>query len=87
MEEEKKDSLQPHLPPVKELIGINRSDCGIVEADFEERDINVLACRINADSSLYPPSQLPEDQRKLPDFVWRISERPLAWRDIFVVEN
>ena len=87
MEDEKKDSLRPHLPPVKELVGINRSDCGIVEADFEEREINVLSCRINADSSLYPPSQLPEDQRKLPDFVWREDERPVVWRDIFLVEN
>ena len=87
MEEEKKDSLRPQLPPVKELVGINRSDCGIVEADFEEREINVLSCRINADSEMYPPSKLPEDQRKLPDFLWREEERPVVWRDIFLVEN
>ena len=87
MEEEKKDSLRPDIPPVKELIGINRSDCGIVEADFEDREVNVLACRINADSKVYPPSKLPEEQRKLPDFVWRVEERPQVWQDIFVIEN
>lgn len=84
MEEEKKDSLNPNLPPTKELIGINRSDCGIVEADFQEREINVLACRINADSQLFPPSKLPEEERKLPNFIWRSEERPWVWRDIFV---
>lgn len=87
MEEEKKDSTNSNLPAVKELIGINRSDCGIVEADFEEREINVLACRINAESRVYPPSKLPEDQRKLPDFVWRVDERPQVWRDIFIVDE
>ncbi|MDO5654808.1 MAG: OstA-like protein [Flavobacteriaceae bacterium] len=87
MEEEKKDSLQINKAPVKELVGINRSDCGIVEADFEERDINVISCRINAESQLYPPSKLPEDQRKLPEFLWREDERPLVWRDIFIIEN
>lgn len=87
MEEEKKDSLNPNVVPVKELIGINRSDCGIVEADFEEREFNVLACKINAESKLYPPSKLPEDQRKLPGFVWRVNERPNTWRDIFVVDT
>ena len=85
MEEEKEDSLKdPNLPPQKELIGINRSDCGIVEADFEEREINVLACRINADSKLYPPSMLPNDERKLPNFKWRSEERPIIWQDIFI---
>src|SRR5690606_29179343 len=87
MEEERKDSLNPDIPPVKELIGINRSDCGIVEADFEDREVNVLACRINADSKVYPPSKLPEEQRKLPDFVWRVEERPQVCQDIFVIEN
>lgn len=87
MEDEKKDSTNLKLPPKKELVGINRSDCGIVEADFEEREIQVLSCRINADSEMYPPSKLPEDQRKLPDFIWRQAERPLQWRDIFIIDS
>lgn len=71
----------------KELVGINRSDCGIIEADFEARDLNVVSCRINAESKLYPPSKLDEKERLLPDFSWREKERPLRWQDIFLVEN
>lgn len=67
----------------KELIGINRSDCGIIEADFEDREMQVISCRIKAKSKLYPPSKIPEDQRKLPNFVWRNDERPMVWKDIF----
>ncbi|MGI9527698.1 MAG: OstA-like protein [Weeksellaceae bacterium] len=72
----------PGMP--KDLIGINRSDCGIIEADFEQREVNVISCRIKAKSKLYPPSKMPSEERKLPGFIWRESERPLVWQDIFL---
>ncbi len=73
---------------IKELIGINTSDCGIIEADLELRELNVISCRIGADSEFYPPSKLAEEKRKLPNFIWREKERPLRWQDIFLkVEN
>ncbi|MDO5509794.1 MAG: OstA-like protein [Weeksellaceae bacterium] len=70
-----------------ELMGINRSDCGIIEADLEERDIHVISCRIDADSKFYPPSRFPDDERYLPDFAWYEDMRPKRWQDILIVET
>lgn len=80
-EDKEKSKSNPNIP--KKLVGINRSDCGIIEADFEEREINVISCKIKATSKLYPPTKVPDDERKLPGFIWRDTERPKVWRDIF----
>ena len=68
---------------VKERIGINTSDCGIIEAEIKGSDVEVLACRIQATSKLYPESKLPEKARYLKDFKWRGDEKMLRWQDIF----
>lgn len=70
-----------------ELVGINRSDCGIIEVDFEERLMNITSCKIKASSKFYPASKFPKQQRFLPNFIWREKERPKKWRDIFLVNN
>lgn len=67
----------------KERIGINMSDCGIIEAEINGNDVDVLACRIQAASKLYPESKLPEKSRYLKDFVWRADEKMERWQDIF----
>ncbi len=73
-------------PKTKEInrIGINKSDCGIIEADFYERTVNIIECNINGEGKLYPVSKLLENERKLKDFVWREKERPKKWTDIFL---
>jgi len=68
----------------KDRIGINRSDCGIIEADFVNKKVNIIGCRINAQAELYPESKLPQNQRYLKDFVWLSKERLNKWQDIFV---
>jgi len=67
----------------KERIGINLSDCGIIEAEINGNDVEVLACRIQATSKLYPESKLPESAKFLKDFNWRENEKMLRWQDIF----
>lgn len=67
----------------KERIGINLSDCGIIEAEINGKNVDVLACRIQATSKLYPESKLPEKSRFLKDFIWRGNERMHRWQDIF----
>lgn len=67
----------------KERIGINTSDCGIIEAEINGNQVDVLACRIQATSKLYPESKLPETSRYLKDFKWRGDEIMLRWQDIF----
>lgn len=68
----------------KERIGINLSDCGIIEAEINGKNVDVLSCRIQANSKLYPDSKLPETARYLKDFRWRGDERMLRWQDIFI---
>lgn len=67
----------------KERIGINMSDCGIIEAEISGNNIDVLACRIQASSKLYPESKLPEKLRYLKDFNWRGEEQMKHWKEIF----
>ncbi len=67
----------------KERIGINTSDCGIIEAEIKGSEVEVLACRIQATSKLFPESKLPEKSRYLKDFKWRGDEKMHRWQDIF----
>ncbi len=64
--------------------GINKSTCGIIEADFYERIVNIVECNINGQGKVYPVSMLPANNRYLADFVWRSKERPKRWQDIFL---
>lgn len=73
----------PEKNKPKERIGINLSDCGIIEADIDGNDVEVLSCRIQATSKLYPESKLPEKSRYLKDFHWRGDEQLKRWQDIF----
>lgn len=67
----------------KERIGINLSNCGIIEAEIEGSNVEVLACRIQANSKLYPESKLPPEAKFLKDFKWRGEEKMKHWTDIF----
>lgn len=71
----------------KDLLGINRSDCGIIEASFYEREIDIISCRIGQQSHLYPPFEFPEEEQYLPDFEWRGDEKFNRWQDIMVPEK
>lgn len=67
----------------KERIGINLSNCGIIEAEIDGNNVDVLACRIQAASKLYPESKLPPELKYLKDFKWRGDEKMKRWQDIF----
>lgn len=77
------DEADPAKNKPKERIGINLSDCGIIEADINGNDVDVLSCRIQATSKLYPESKLPDKSKFLKDFKWRGDERMKRWQEIF----
>ena len=68
----------------KDRIGINLSDCGIIEVEITKSDVDVLACLIQANSRLYPESKIPDEMLFLNNFKWRGDERMRRWQDIFV---
>ncbi len=69
---------------IKERIGINIATCGIIEAEFEERKIQVVSCNIGANADTSPMSLVPKEKRFFPDFNWNTKDRLKKWQDIFV---
>lgn len=65
-------------------IGVSVSTCGIIEALFEERQIQVIECNIGANIDTYPMSKISDKERFFPDFNWNTKDRIRKWKDIFL---
>lgn len=71
----------------KELIGITAMTCSNMHFKFdEEGSLEELYYLVAPDGKTYPPSKFPEEQAKLPDFIWRDDERPKDKEGIFVYD-
>ncbi len=66
-----------------ELIGISKTTCSKFHIEFDKQQIKEIRYLVNEDGKTYPPSKLPENARKLKDFIWREDERPKTKDDIF----
>ncbi|WP_373707690.1 OstA-like protein [Kaistella sp.] len=67
-----------------ERIGVALSTCGTIEAEFEDRRVQIISCNIGAQNDIYPMSLISREQRFFPDFNWNTKDRLRTWRDIFV---
>lgn len=67
-----------------ERIGVALSTCGIIEALFEERRVQIISCNIGALTDVYPMSKISKEMRFLQGFNWNTKDRLLKWQDIFV---
>ena len=67
-----------------ERIGVALSTCGTIEAEFEDRKVQIISCNIGANTEIYPMSLIKNEQRFFPDFNWNTKDRLRTWRDIFV---
>ena len=67
-----------------ERIGVSLSTCGTIEAEFEDRKVQIISCNIGANTDIYPMSLISREQRFFPDFNWNTKDRLKTWRDIFV---
>lgn len=67
----------------KELIGITKMICSDMEFFFTEGELITLKYIVKPEGKTYPPSKFPENESKLPDFIWRQDEQPLTKEDIF----
>jgi len=68
----------------KDLFGISKTTCSKIRFIFENKKIKMGRFFIDEETITYPPSQLPENARKLKDFIWREEERPKVMEDIFI---
>ena len=67
-----------------ERIGVALSTCGTIEAEFEERRVQIISCNIGANTDIFPMSLISKEQRFFPDFNWNTKDRLRKWQDIFV---
>lgn len=67
-----------------ERIGVALSTCGTIEADFEDRKIQIISCNIGANTDIYPMSKISREKRFFPDFNWNTKDRLRKWQDIFL---
>ena len=70
-----------------ELIGIANTTCSKFHIEFVKQQINEIRYLVNEDGKTYPPSKLPENARKLKDFIWREDERPKTKEEIFLTDK
>jgi len=66
-----------------ELVGINNTVSSAIQMYLEEQEITGIRFLNKADGKVYPPSQLPENARLLPGFIWRGDERLFSVQDLF----
>jgi hypothetical protein len=62
---------------------ITKQFCSNIEFGLENNEIYEIKCLMQSDGNTFPPSQFPENDRKLKGFIWREEERPKRKEDIF----
>ena len=67
-----------------ERIGVSLSTCGIIEALFKARKVQIISCNIGALVDTYPMSMISREQRFFSDFNWNTKDRLMKWQDIFL---
>lgn len=67
----------------QELVGINNTVSSSIQMYLENQKISGIRFIKQAKGKVYPPSQLPENARILPGFIWRGDERLLKIQDLF----
>jgi lipopolysaccharide export system protein LptA len=67
----------------QELVGINNTTSSSIQMYLEMQQITGIRFIKQAKGKVYPPSQFPENARKLPGFIWRADERLFEVKDLF----
>lgn len=68
----------------EERIGVLHSTCGTIEAEFERRTAQIIACNFGAEGELFPMNMVSREKRFFPDFNWNTKDRLRKWQDIFL---
>lgn len=67
-----------------ERIGVSLSTCGTIEAEFEDKKVQIISCNIGANTDIYPMSLISREKRFFSDFNWNTKDRLRKWEDIFL---
>jgi len=70
-----------------DLVGINKAMAQRLTIYAEDNKVTGIMFYEKPDATLYPPEELPENQRKLLNFQWLDGYRPKKMEDIFIKEE
>ncbi|MFY0604471.1 MAG: hypothetical protein JXQ93_11000 [Flavobacteriaceae bacterium] len=62
---------------------ITKQYCSNIEFEIENNEMNAIKCLKQSDGKTYPPSQFPEEEKRMRGFLWREDEQPKVMEDIF----
>lgn len=68
----------------RELLGVNSGVGSDMRIYFENRKPKRVVTYGKPDMKMYPPDQLPEDEKALPGFSWRDAIRPHSPAEVFL---
>lgn len=71
----------------EELMGINKSESTDMEILRNNGEIEFVKWFQKTTGALYPDNKISESEKTFPDFIWRDSEKPKKWQDIFIWEK
>lgn len=63
---------------------ITKQICSNIEFSLEKNEVISIKCLKKTEAKTYPPSQFPEEEKKLKGFIWREDEQPKVMEDIFI---
>lgn len=66
-----------------QLIGIDKTTCSALKMQFVDGQIDEITFLVNPNGNVYPEDELPENDRILKGFTWRILQRPETIEDLF----
>lgn len=58
------------------LVGMNKVECSKMNLNFDKGKVKRIAFIAKPDATLSPPKDINDEKKYLPDFVWRIQEKP-----------
>lgn len=69
------------------LIGIDKTTCSAMKMAFENGEISDITFLVAPEGNVFPEEEIPENERTLKGFIWRIEERPEKVEDLFDEED
>lgn len=66
-----------------QLIGIDKTTCSALRMGFADGQIDGITFLVTPNGNVYPEDELPENERTLKGFIWRITQRPETIEDLF----
>ena len=66
-----------------QLIGIDKTTCSALKMQFVDGQIDEITFLVSPNGNVYPKDELPENDRTLKGFTWRILQRPETIEDLF----